>query len=254
MKFFSIIVLLLICIALVNCILEYIFIYPRWKKAFTRRFWWYVCFFNILDEEIDENIINEEKDSDITKNVKKSNTFTNKANKHTKQKSKTSHTSKTNAKVKKEKTPESFLFENDYTIGLIYVLIVVVISVPSLFISKKAIGLFKSVERRLSFYYRIYLIQEDYLSYMVLQDLKIKYPDYAVYDNERWRNVLIKHKNIFQRKSFILLNEIKAENDQEKFLTTIETISKGKLFYEENNMKLSVNMNVYIYICCLFCI
>lgn len=89
---------------------------------------------------------------------------------------------------------------------------------------------------------------------MVLQDLKIKYPDYAVYDNERWRNVLIKHKNIFQRKSFILLNEIKAENDQEKFLTTIETISKGKLFYEENNMKLSVNMNVYIYICCLFCI
>lgn len=81
---------------------------------------------------------------------------------------------------------------------------------------------------------------------MVLQNIKIKYPDYAIYDNERWRNVLIKHKNIFQRKSLIILNEIKAEKDQEIFLTTIETISKGKLFYEENNMKLSVNMNVYI--------
>lgn len=245
MKYFSIIVLLFICIVLVNCIFEYIFINSRWEKAFTRRFWWYICLVNILDEEIDKNIINEEKESYITKHVKKSGIF---ANKQTKHKSNTNHASKTNTKVKKEKSPESFIFENDYTIGLIYILIVVVISVPSIFISKKAIRLFKSIERRLSFYYRIYLIQEDFLSYMVLQDIKIKYPDYAIYDNERWRNVLIKHKNIFQRKSLILLNEIKAEKDQEKFLTTIETISKGKLFYEKNNMRLSVNMNVYKYL------
>lgn len=187
----------------------------------------------------DKDVVNNKLD-DKNKKIKKNEIFTKKdINKvHTTSKS------KNDTKSKMEDKSKLFSIENNYTIMGIYAVVVLSISLSVFLIFKKSFGGMKIISDRLSFYYRLYLVEDDYLSFMVLQDIKIKYPKFAVMKDQRWRSVLIKHKNIFQNEALILLREIIKESDKGVFVSTIVHLKEGKLFYEENNIELSVNMKI----------